>query len=89
MPKPSRKPGLIAFCYEPDPGCFFDGDDPLDVVRRVPGLRLFRMDAREAQPPLADLDPYSCNLRLRGICAATPAELAAVFRLRAGPGPDF
>ena len=39
------------------------------------------MEAREAQPPLADLDPYSCNLRLRGICATTPAELAAVFRL--------
>ena len=42
---------------------------------------LFRVEAREAQPPLADLDPYSCNLRLRGICATTPAELAAVFRL--------
>ena len=80
---PTPEPGsrLIAFCYEPASGCFFDGDDPLDVVRRVPGLRMFRVEAREAQPPLADLDPYSCNLRLRGVCVATHAELAAVFRL--------
>ena len=81
MPKPDPESRFIAFCYEPDPGCFFDGHDPLEVVRRVPGLRLFRVEAREAQPPLADLDPYSCNLRLRGICATTPTELAAVFRL--------
>ena len=81
MPKPEPQARFIAFCYEPDPGCFFDGHDPLDVVRHVPGLRLLRMEAREAQLPLADLDPYSCNLRLRGICAATPAELGAVFRL--------
>ena len=81
MPKPDPESRLIAFCYEPDPGCFFDGHDPLGVVRRVPGLRLFRMEAREAHPPLADLDPYSCNLRLGGICDTTPAELAAVFRL--------
>ena len=81
MLKPDPESRFIAFCYEPDPGCFFDGHDPLEVVRRVPGLRLFRVEAREAQPPLADLDPYSCNLRLRGICATTPTELAAVFRL--------
>jgi two-component system chemotaxis sensor kinase CheA len=81
MPKPEPESRFIAFCYEPDPGCFFDGHDPLDVVRHVPGLRLFRMEAREALPPLADLDPYSCNLRLSGICTATPDELAAVFRL--------
>ena len=81
MPRPEPGSDLIAFCYEPDPGCFFDGDDPLELVRRVPGLRLFRMETREAQPPLAELDPYSCNLRLRGVSAATSAELAAVFRL--------
>ena len=81
LPKPESGSDLIAFCYEPDAACFFDGDDPLGLVRRVPGLRLFHMEAREAPPPLAELDPYSCNLRLRGICAATRAELAAVFRL--------
>ena len=80
---PALDPGsqLIAFCYEPNAGCFFDGDDPLELVRRVPGLRLFRMESPEVPPPLAELDPYSCNLRLVGICTATADELAAVFRL--------
>lgn len=81
MPKREPESRFIAFSYEPDPDCFFDGHDPLEVVRRAPGLRLFRIEAREAQSPLADLDPYSCNLRLKGICATTPAGLAAVFRL--------
>ncbi|AMN40460.1 chemotaxis protein CheA [Rhodoplanes sp. Z2-YC6860] len=81
MPKPAPLPPLIAFCYEPNAGCFFDGDDPLEVVRRLPGLQLFHMESSEALPPLAELDPYTCNLRLLGICAATSAELAAVFRL--------
>ena len=39
------------------------------------------MESREASLPLAELDPYACNLRLLGICTATSAELAAVFRL--------
>ena len=72
---------FIAFRYEPSSGCFFDGDDPLDLLRRVPGLRVFRIEARDAPPPLADLDPYFCNLRLRGISSATFAQLSAVFRL--------
>lgn len=81
MPKSGQQSRFIAFYYEPNPDCFFDGDDPLDVVRRVPGLLLLRMEVREALPPLADLDPYSCNLRLKGICATTSDDLAAVFRL--------
>jgi two-component system chemotaxis sensor kinase CheA len=72
---------LLAFSYEPHAGCFFDGDDPLDLTRRVPKLLAFYLEPREAWPPLADMDPYSSNVRLKGISAATQAELAAVFRL--------
>ena len=39
------------------------------------------MEAREAWPALADLDPFACNLRLQGISAGSPAELANIFRL--------
>jgi two-component system chemotaxis sensor kinase CheA len=76
-----QKGPLLALAYEPAPGCFFDGDDPFALMQRVPKLLAFRAEAREAWPPLQEFDPYSCNLRLLGLSAATHAELAAIFRL--------
>ena len=72
---------LFAFSYEPERSCFFNGDDPLQLIRQVPGLLAFQMEAREAWPALADLDPFACNLRLQGISVGSPAELANIFRL--------
>lgn len=70
-----------AFFYQPRSGCFFDGDDPLALVRRVPNLVAFNADLVEPPQTLAGVDAYACNLRLEGIAAATPADLAVVFRL--------
>ncbi len=72
---------LFALAYEPHADCFFNGDDPLDLMRRVPHLLAFHIEPREARPPLAEIDPYSCNLRLQAITAATQAQLATLFRL--------
>ena len=77
-----QQPGeLVAICYEPRADCFFDGDDPIDLMRRIPDLLAFRAEAREAWPPLAALDPFACNLRLQGISAGNRAELSRIFRL--------
>jgi two-component system, chemotaxis family, sensor kinase CheA len=72
---------LFAVSYEPQPGCFFNGDDPLELMRRVPQLLALHIEPREAWAPLVELDPFSCNLRLQAISAATQAELAMVFRM--------
>jgi two-component system chemotaxis sensor kinase CheA len=72
---------LVAFSYEPDRGCFFNGDDPLQLIRQVPGLLALQVDAREPWPELAELDPFACNLRLQGIATGRHAELANIFRL--------
>ena len=72
---------LFALTYEPLAGCFFNGDDPLELMRRVPNLLAFHIEAREAWPPLGDFDPFACNLRLQGLTSATREELAALFRL--------
>jgi two-component system, chemotaxis family, sensor kinase CheA len=74
-------PELFAFSYEPDSQCFFNGDDPLNLMRKVPRLLAFHVEARETWPPVADLDPFACNLRLQGISAGGHAELAEIFRL--------
>ncbi|MEA2989925.1 MAG: two-component system, chemotaxis family, sensor kinase CheA, partial [Alphaproteobacteria bacterium] len=76
-----RPSALVAVSYEPRPGCFFDGADPLSLMRAVPNLLVFHLRAREAWPPLADLDPYACNLRLEAVSGSTRAELADIFRL--------
>ena len=72
---------LVAVSYEPRAGCFFDGDDPIDLMRRMPGLLAFHVEARDPWPPIAELDPFACNLRLQGIAAAMRAELSSIFRL--------
>src|SRR6185295_10942846 len=70
-----------AFSYRPRTGCFFDGDDPLGLVRRVPNLVAFNAELAEAPQTFANIDAYACSLRLDGIAAATQADLVAVFRL--------
>ena len=72
---------VFAVSYEPQPDCFFNGDDPLDLMRRLPRLLALKVESRSPWPPLAELDPYACNLRIEAIAAGTREELAQVFRL--------
>ncbi len=70
-----------AISYEPFAGCFYNGDDPLQLMQQVPGLLAFHIEPREPFVPLADIDPYACNLRLRAISIGNRDEIAALFRL--------
>jgi two-component system chemotaxis sensor kinase CheA len=72
---------LLAVAYEPLPGCFFNGDDPLALVASIPNLLALSIEPREPWPPLPDIDPFACNLRIHAITATTRDELAAIFRL--------
>ncbi len=82
MPRlPERSWVATAVSYEPIPGCFYDGDDPLQLIRQIPDLLAFEIEPREAFLPLADIDPYVCNLRLRAISAGDRDEIAYIFRL--------
>lgn len=72
---------LFAVTYEPIAGCFFNGDDPLQSIRQLPGLLALHIEPRKAFPPLAGLDPYACNLRLLAIVAGERDALAERFRL--------
>jgi two-component system, chemotaxis family, sensor kinase CheA len=72
---------LFALHYEPRNSCFFDGDDPLALMRRIPRLLAFQIEPRDAWPPLTEFDPFSCNLRLLAISAAGQTELDEIFRL--------
>jgi two-component system chemotaxis sensor kinase CheA len=78
---PERPWLATAVSYEPIAGCFYDGDDPLQLMRQIPDLLAFDIEPREAFLPLADFDPYACNLRLRAISAGDPDAIAHIFRL--------
>ena len=56
--------GLFRIVYEPDPRCFFNGDDPLKLIAGLPGLAALRISPREDWPALDSLDPFQCNLRI-------------------------
>ncbi|CAO3427163.1 chemotaxis protein CheA [Azospirillum doebereinerae] len=71
---------LTALAYVPDPDCFFTGDDPLALCRKIPDLRFLAIEPAEPLPPLAGLDPYRCLLRFHALSAAAATEVAAVFR---------
>jgi two-component system, chemotaxis family, sensor kinase CheA len=78
---PKRPFAALAISYEPIAGCFYTGDDPLQYIRQIPHLLAFHIEAREPFPPLLDLDPYACNLRLQAISAGDRDEIAKIFRL--------
>ena len=79
--RPEQVTELVAVSYEPRADCFFNGDDPLRTMRKVPNLLAFHVEAIRPWPKPADFDPYSCNIRLQGIAATSRSVLAEIFRL--------
>jgi two-component system, chemotaxis family, sensor kinase CheA len=78
---PKRASAMSTISYQPIPGCFYNGDDPLQLMRQVPDLLAFHIEPRDGFAPLADIDPYACNLRLQAISAGDRGEIARIFRL--------
>jgi two-component system chemotaxis sensor kinase CheA len=78
---PKHASALWAISYQPIAGCFYNGDDPLQLMRQVPDLLAFHIEPAEPFAPLSDIDPYACNLRLQAISAGQRDEIARIFRL--------
>jgi two-component system chemotaxis sensor kinase CheA len=66
--------------YQPEPECFFQGDDPFYRARQTPGLLWGSILPSEPLPPLAELDTYRCSLKFHLLSAAFHDELAEYFR---------
>ena len=75
------EPELWAIAYVPRADCFFIGDDPLGLVRRIPDIRALNVVARDSWPPLGEMDPFACNLRIEIITPTDRSQLADIFRL--------
>jgi two-component system chemotaxis sensor kinase CheA len=66
--------------FTPDPGCFFQGDDPFHTARQTPGVKWGRIVTREAFPALVDLDTFRCVLEFHLLASASRQELAERYR---------
>nr|WP_245215687.1 chemotaxis protein CheA [Pararoseomonas baculiformis] len=71
---------VTALRYVPAPDCFFLGDDPMALLRAVPGLIALRLGAREPWPGGSALDPFACNLVIELLSTAAEEEVRQVFR---------
>ncbi|MER2265737.1 chemotaxis protein CheA [Methylobacterium oxalidis] len=72
---------LTALRYRPREDCFFAGDDPLGLVRKVPGLLAVSVMPAAPWPPGEEFDAYACNLDITLLTAAPREEAETVFRL--------
>ncbi|GEP12207.1 chemotaxis protein CheA [Methylobacterium gnaphalii] len=67
--------------YRPRDDCFFTGDDPLGLVRKVPGLLAVSVAPAAPWRSGEEFDAFACNLDITLLTAAPREEAEAVFRL--------
>ncbi|WIM95323.1 chemotaxis protein CheA [Actinoplanes oblitus] len=66
--------------YLPDQDCFFRAEDPLHLVRQVPGLDRLAVVQPETWPPAEEYDEYVCLLSFVVATRAAVGELDYLFR---------
>jgi two-component system chemotaxis sensor kinase CheA len=74
---------VVAIRYTPDEAAFYRGEDPLHLLRQLPGLLALRIAPRTPWPAVAALDPYRCNLVFHALAAAPHEVVAQLFRYAA------
>jgi two-component system, chemotaxis family, sensor kinase CheA len=70
----------LAICYRPDEGCFYRGEDPLNLFRDLPDLISLHIAPRTPWPAIAELNPYACNLVFHAVTTAPRATVEHLFR---------
>lgn len=65
---------LVGIEYDPDPSCFFTGDDPLRLVSLFPSLLHVGIIEQPREPTGAACDPFECRLGFRVVAFCTLEE---------------
>jgi len=69
---------VVAIRYRPAPDAYFRGDDPLALMRALPGLLKLELEAPAAEAPY---DPFTCTLVLRALSSASITDVRGATRL--------
>lgn len=72
---------VTAIRYEPHPECFFNGDDPLATMSKLPDLLYLALSMRQPPPETQNFDPFRCHMVIEAICGGPRGKIAAQFRL--------
>jgi len=75
-----RGDAIAAVLYQPEQQCFYSGEDPLGLVRQVPGLIAVRIVRRGADQTLSEFDPFQCALGFDLLAVASEDDLLHHFR---------
>lgn len=70
-----------AIRHRPDSQAYFHGEDPLALMAQVPQLEWLDLGRRSNAPPGETYDPFTCELVLTALSAATPTQVREVYRL--------
>ncbi len=81
MPEVDLSVPFVAIRYVPHPECFFNGDDPIATMTRLPNLRHLSFFLREPPGSSQDYDPFRCNLIIEAIAGGSLGDVEAPFRL--------
>jgi len=63
---------MLLLCYTPEPRCFFDDQDPFELMRQLPDLQLLHIEPTAPWEDLDEIDPYHCQLRFIALSSAEP-----------------
>lgn len=73
---------VSAVRYRPDADAYFRGDDPVAVLRALPGLRALEIGlADEGSDAAGPYNPFRCRLLAHALCDAPEPQVRAALRL--------
>ncbi|MFG1465046.1 chemotaxis protein CheA [Xanthobacter sp. DSM 24535] len=81
---PSAGEARTALRYRPAPDCFFDGEDPMELMAALPGLLALRFEAAAPWPTSEELDPFVCRLTFTALLSSPSDLLSRLFETTRG-----
>jgi len=73
-------PSLLAIDYLPNDDCFYRGEDPVNLLLQLDPVVAVKLAWHNHPVPLAELDPFRCQLRLRALTTMTKEAAEGLFR---------
>ncbi len=72
-------PAAVAFCYTPDPSCFFFGEDPVNLFRQLDQIHQLRAVLPDAPVDVGALDPFACCISFIAVSCDQTEDIDSVF----------
>lgn len=75
----SITPPPLALCYRPDSGCFFMGEDPVNLICQIESPLVLEVSTPEPPENIDELDPFSCQIQFRLVLFEEEERVRSIF----------